>query len=61
MPELPEVETVRRGLEPWLTGAKIEKVTLQPRQLALSVSRRLGGGAGGADHNRASAAAPNTC
>ncbi len=29
MPELPEVETVRRGLEPWLEGATIEKVTLQ--------------------------------
>lgn len=28
MPELPEVETVRRGLEPWLVGATIEKVTL---------------------------------
>ena len=28
MPELPEVETVRRGLEPWLTGARIEKVHL---------------------------------
>jgi formamidopyrimidine-DNA glycosylase len=28
MPELPEVETVRRGLEPWVAGAAIEKVTL---------------------------------
>ena len=28
MPELPEVETVRRGLEPWLEGARIDKVTL---------------------------------
>ena len=28
MPELPEVETVRRGLEPWLEGATIERVTL---------------------------------
>ena len=28
MPELPEVETVRRGLEPWLVGARIDKVTL---------------------------------
>lgn len=26
MPELPEVETVRRGLEPWLNGARIEMV-----------------------------------
>ncbi|MBB4052204.1 formamidopyrimidine-DNA glycosylase [Devosia subaequoris] len=28
MPELPEVETVRRGLAPWLEGATIESVTL---------------------------------
>lgn len=28
MPELPEVETVRRGLAPWLEGARIERVTL---------------------------------
>lgn len=28
MPELPEVETVRRGLAPWLEGARIDAVTL---------------------------------
>lgn len=28
MPELPEVETVRRGLAPALTGARIERLTL---------------------------------
>ncbi len=33
MPELPEVETVRRGLEPWLTGARIETVTLNRKDL----------------------------
>lgn len=33
MPELPEVETVRRGLEPWLVGATIEKVTLHRANL----------------------------
>jgi formamidopyrimidine-DNA glycosylase len=33
MPELPEVETVRRGLEPLLTGARIEKVTLRRADL----------------------------
>lgn len=33
MPELPEVETVRRGLEPWLTGARIETVTLNRADL----------------------------
>lgn len=33
MPELPEVETVRRGLAPFLTGARIEKVTLNRANL----------------------------
>ncbi|ENN92884.1 bifunctional DNA-formamidopyrimidine glycosylase/DNA-(apurinic or apyrimidinic site) lyase [Bartonella bovis] len=33
MPELPEVETVRRGLEPVLTGAKIISVTLNRKNL----------------------------
>ena len=33
MPELPEVETVRRGLEPWIDGATIETVTLNRANL----------------------------
>jgi len=33
MPELPEVETVRRGLQPWIDGATIEKVTLNRENL----------------------------
>lgn len=33
MPELPEVETVRRGLEPWLEGARIDRVTLNRKDL----------------------------
>ncbi|WP_040157444.1 bifunctional DNA-formamidopyrimidine glycosylase/DNA-(apurinic or apyrimidinic site) lyase [Nigerium massiliense] len=41
MPELPEVETVRRGLAPALTGRRIERVTvLHPRP----VRRHLAGG-----------------
>lgn len=28
MPELPEVETVRRGLEPWVAGRKIKEIEL---------------------------------
>jgi formamidopyrimidine-DNA glycosylase len=28
MPELPEVETVRRGLEPWVIGKKIKKIEI---------------------------------
>jgi formamidopyrimidine-DNA glycosylase len=33
MPELPEVETVRRGLEPYLTGATLDRVTLNRKDL----------------------------
>ncbi len=33
MPELPEVETVRRGLAPYLEGARIETVTLRRKDL----------------------------
>lgn len=33
MPELPEVETVRRGLAPWLEGARIEAVRLNRKDL----------------------------
>jgi len=33
MPELPEVETVRRGLEPWLEHAHIDKVRLNRKDL----------------------------
>jgi formamidopyrimidine-DNA glycosylase len=33
MPELPEVETVRRGLEPWLASARIERVRLNRENL----------------------------
>ncbi len=33
MPELPEVETVRRGLDPYMTGAHIDRVTLNRKDL----------------------------
>ena len=33
MPELPEVETVRRGLEPYVTGARIDRVQLNRADL----------------------------
>ncbi len=33
MPELPEVETVRRGLDPYVAGARIDKVTLKRKDL----------------------------
>lgn len=33
MPELPEVETTRRGIEPWLVGATIERLILRTDKL----------------------------
>jgi formamidopyrimidine-DNA glycosylase len=39
VPELPEVETVRRGLERWVTGRRIERVeVLHPRAVRRHVS-----------------------
>ena len=39
MPELPEVETVRRGLAPWLEGATIDTVTLNRKDLRFPFPR----------------------
>ncbi|MCP8883145.1 bifunctional DNA-formamidopyrimidine glycosylase/DNA-(apurinic or apyrimidinic site) lyase [Devosia sp. XJ19-1] len=41
MPELPEVETVRRGLAPWLEGATIERVTLNRADLRFPFPKGL--------------------
>jgi len=41
MPELPEVETTRRGLEPLLVGQRIRTVVVRNRRLRLPVPRRL--------------------
>ncbi|MEX1109850.1 MAG: bifunctional DNA-formamidopyrimidine glycosylase/DNA-(apurinic or apyrimidinic site) lyase [Dongiaceae bacterium] len=41
MPELPEVETTRRGIEPWLVGHRIERVVVRDRRLRWPVSRSL--------------------
>ncbi len=43
MPELPEVETVRRGLERLLVGAAITGVTCRRRDLRRPMPRNLGG------------------
>ena len=47
MPELPEVETSRRGIEPWLVDTTITKVVVRDRRLrwpvAKGVERRLKG------------------
>ncbi|MCZ4347800.1 bifunctional DNA-formamidopyrimidine glycosylase/DNA-(apurinic or apyrimidinic site) lyase [Devosia neptuniae] len=44
MPELPEVETVRRGLQPWLEGARIDHVTLNRPNLRFPFPRNLAQG-----------------
>ena len=41
MPELPEVETTRRGIEPWLNGEVVDSLTVRQRQLRWPVPRRL--------------------
>jgi formamidopyrimidine-DNA glycosylase len=41
MPELPEVETVRRGLSPVMEGAVIERVELRRKDLRFPLPRRF--------------------
>jgi formamidopyrimidine-DNA glycosylase len=41
MPELPEVETTRRGLLPWLQGTSISDVIIRQRQLRWPTPRNL--------------------
>ncbi len=41
MPELPEVETTRRGIEPLLRGRQVEAVRVHDRRLRWPVSPRL--------------------
>ena len=41
MPELPEVETVRRGLAPYVEGARIEAVTLNRKDLRFPFPKGL--------------------
>jgi formamidopyrimidine-DNA glycosylase len=41
MPELPEVETTRRGIEPWLVGRRIENAVIRNRHLRWPVPRSL--------------------
>ena len=41
MPELPEVETTRRGLEPLLTGRRVTRVTVRDRRLRWPVPEYL--------------------
>ena len=41
MPELPEVETSRRGIEPWTISQRIESVTVRERRLRWPVPDEL--------------------
>ena len=41
MPELPEVETTRRGLEPLLLGQRVRTAVVRDRRLRQAVPRRL--------------------
>jgi formamidopyrimidine-DNA glycosylase len=41
MPELPEVETTRRGIEPWLVGRRIETLLVREPRLRWRVPRGL--------------------
>ena len=41
MPELPEVETTRRGLAPWVIDRRVEKVIVRERRLRWPVPRGL--------------------
>jgi formamidopyrimidine-DNA glycosylase len=41
MPELPEVETSRRGIEPWIAGETITNVVVRDRRLRWPVARGI--------------------
>jgi formamidopyrimidine-DNA glycosylase len=41
MPELPEVETSRRGIEPWIVGTVIDRVVVRNRSLRWPVPRGI--------------------
>jgi formamidopyrimidine-DNA glycosylase len=41
MPELPEVETTRRGIEPWITGRRVAGVEIRERRLRRPITRGL--------------------
>ena len=57
MPELPEVETSRRGISPYLVGERIDDIVIRDRRLRWPVStdvdERLTGATGTAVDRRA--------
>ena len=52
MPELPEVETTRRGIEPWLVGRRIESLQVREWRLRWRVPREPPGEARRPAHPR---------
>ncbi|WP_279633179.1 DNA-formamidopyrimidine glycosylase family protein, partial [Pseudomonas aeruginosa] len=41
MPELPEVETTRRGIAPYLEGQRVERVIVRERRLRWPIPEDL--------------------
>lgn len=41
MPELPEVETTRRGIKPLVSGARVERVAVRERRLRWPIPREM--------------------
>ena len=41
MPELPEVETTRLGISPWIIGKKIKKVIIRERRFRWKIQDDL--------------------
>ncbi|MDH4048880.1 MAG: bifunctional DNA-formamidopyrimidine glycosylase/DNA-(apurinic or apyrimidinic site) lyase [Gammaproteobacteria bacterium] len=41
MPELPEVETSRRGISPWMEGKRVSRVTVRERRLRWPVPKEI--------------------
>jgi len=48
VPELPEVETTRRGIEPWASGRRITRLVVRNRRLRWPVPRELAARVAGA-------------
>ena len=61
MPELPEVETVRRGLAPAMEGARLAKVEVRDRRLRWPLAKDFEKRLTGQNGARGSAGGRNIC
>ena len=61
MPELPEVETVRRGLAPVMEGARFDKVEARRGDLRWPLPKDFVAAPAKARPSPVSGGAPNTC